>query len=365
MPDVRLSVNGNDYGGWKSMRISRGIEQLAGTFELTVSELWPGQKIVKNITPGDSCTVTVEGGTVITGYVDDLDIDYSAESHEVTVKGRDATGDLVDCSAIHRSGKWASARLEAIVADLCAPFGIKVRSEIDSGVAVEWNIQEGETAHECLDRLAKSKGVLLISDGKGGLVITRAGKGGRVATGLERGVNILRGKLQFTFRDRFGQYTVKGQGASSDALFGEATRLKAVTKDPMIARYRPLIIIADDLADGATLKRRALWEANVRSGKAAQIAITLQGWSHPGGLWAPNTVVHVRDPWLRVDADLLIKGVTLALDDTGGTVTELAVTLPQAFDLIPMPKKKADPWEMLGKQQQEIDKLKRDAEKKR
>jgi len=363
MPEVKLTVNGIDYGGWKSMRLARGIEQLAGTFELTVSELWPGQQIIKNVAPGDTCTVTLDGTIVITGYVDDVGVDYGKESHDVSVRGRDATGDLVDCSAIHKSGKWAKAKAETIAADLCAPFKIAVRSEVETGVAIEWNIQEGESAHECLDRLAKSKGVLLVSDGKGGLVITRAAKGGRVGTMIERGVNILSGQLQLSFKDRFSKIILKGQSASNDNLWGDATRLKAEVTDAMIARYRPLIVIAEDLADGAGLKRRALWEANVRSGKSAQIVTRLQGWSHPGGLWQPNTVVHIKDPWVRTDADLLIKGVTSFLDESGA-ITELQLVLPQAFDLIPMPKKKADPWEMLGKQQAEIDKLKRDAEKK-
>lgn len=367
MPDVKLNVNGADYGGWKSIRIARGIEQIAGTFELAVSELWPNQKIVKNIAPGDTCTVTVDGTVAITGYVDDIGVDYGKETHEVSVRGRDATGDLVDASAIHGSGKWAKGKAEAIAANLCAPFKIPVRAELDTGAAVEWNIQEGEAVYECLDRLAKSKGVLLMSDGKGGLLITRAGKGGRAPVGIERGVNILRARLELSFKERFSRYIVKGQNASTDALFGDATRLKAEALDPMVTRYRPLIVIGEDLVDGAALKRRASWEANVRAGKSAQISVYLQGFGHSGGLWQPNTLVHVKDPWLRTDANFLVKGVTFTLDDQGGSITELVLVLPQAYDLIPMPGKggKADPWDMLGKQQKEIDKLKRDAEKKK
>lgn len=359
MPDVKLSVNGVDYAGWKSINISRGIEQIAGTFELGVSELWPGQKIVRNIAPGDECTVSVDGAVVITGFVDDIDPRHRKDAHEVTVAGRDATGDLVDCSAIHKSGKWAMAKMETIATDLCLPFGIAVKADVPTGAAVEWAINEGESVFECLDRLAKSKGVLPLSDGKGGLLITSTKKAVRAPTALQLGVNTLGGDLKLSFRERFSRYIVKGQGASSDALFADATRLKAETADPMVARYRPLIIIADDLADGATVQRRALWEANTRAGKSAQITIPVQGWSHAGGLWQPNTIVHVTDKWLRTDADLLIKSVSFGLDESG-SITTLGLTLPQAFDLIPMTKKKADPWAMLGKQQQDIDNLKRE-----
>ncbi len=40
--------------------------------------------------------------------------------------GRDKTGDLVDCSVVHSSGKWKGVRLEQVAADVCRPFGITV-----------------------------------------------------------------------------------------------------------------------------------------------------------------------------------------------------------------------------------------------
>lgn len=370
MPDVRLTVNRVDYGGWKSMRLVRSIEQIAGTFELGVSELWPDARLPREISPDDLCSVTVDGTVAITGHVDDVRVGYAGQTHEVTVTGRDAAGDLVDCSAVYRTGKWLGQKMERIAANLCDPFGVGVRAAVDTGAAVaEWNIQEGESAFECLERLARLKGVLLVSDGQGGLVITRAGQAGRVGIELGRGQNMLRGAVELSFRERYSAYTVKGQGASNDLTWGATTRLKGTSADAMVARHRPLVVIAEDQADGATLKRRALWEANVRAGRSAQLTVLVHGWSYLDGarraLWQPNTLVRVRDPWLRCDADLLVKGVSFTLDDAG-TLTELALTLPQAFDLIPMLPKgagKPDPWDMLGKQQRDIDELRRQQER--
>jgi len=371
MPEVRLTVNRTDYGGWKSLRLKRSIEQIAGTFELGVSELWPDEVRPREIAPGDECTVSLDGEIVITGHVDDVAIGHSGRQHEVTVAGRDATGDLVDSSAIHRSGKWTNAKAERIAADVCAPFKIPVRSDIDTGRPLaEWNIQEGEAAFECLERLARAKAVLLVSDARGGLVITRSGQGGRIGTSLVLGENILQGSVELSYKDRHDEYIVKGQTAESDALFGASTRLKGTAKDPMVKRRRPLIIIAEDQAEGETLSRRALWEANVRRGRSAQLVIKVQGWGYPaaGGakLWQPNTIVHVRDPWLRTDAEMLIKEAAYILDESG-SLTELRLTLPQAFDLVPMlpaDALKASAWDMLGKQQKDIDRLKREQERR-
>lgn len=364
MPDVLLTVNGQDYGGWKDMRITRGIELAAGGFELMVSELWPGEKIVRELAPGDECEVSVDGAIVITGYIDGVSPGGDDREHTVMVEGRDKTGDLVDCSAIYKSGQWVRQKMERIAADLLAPFGVELRSDVNTGNAVDWNINPGESVFACLERLARSKAVLLTTDGAGSLVITRAGLGGRVPRGLSRGGNIKSGGLELSFKERFSEYIVKGFGAQGDALFGDANRMKASATDAMIGRHRPLIVLAEDAVDTAALKRRALWEANVRAGKAAQFSYIVQGWGHQGGLWQPNTIVHVLDAWCRADADLLVTQVVYKLDDTEGSTTELQLTLPQAYDLIPLPKEKADPWLMLGRQQREIDKLKRQQERR-
>lgn len=73
---------------------------------------------------GAACRVLVDGLAVITGYVDDVRISCSASEHSVTVRGRDKTGDLVDCCA--PSMQLAGASLAVIARNLCAPFGIEV-----------------------------------------------------------------------------------------------------------------------------------------------------------------------------------------------------------------------------------------------
>lgn len=361
MSDIALTVNGLTYGGWKSMRMSRGIEQIAGSFDLGVSELWPGQRETRQIAPLDECSVSVNGVTVVTGRVDDVAIRHAADAHEVTIAGRDATGSLVDAAVIHKTGEWTNVKMEGIARDILKPFSIPLSVHVDTGRALQiWALEESESAFECLARLAREKAVLLVSDGNGGLTITRAGKGGRAGGGgLELGKNILEGALELSFRERFSEYIVKGSGAKGDTSYGRAARLKATVRDAMVSHHRPLVILDEGVVEIEGLKRRALWEANVRAGQSIDVAMVVQGWGYPGGLWQPNTVVHVRDKWLRIDADLLVKHVLFTLDDHGSR-TELRLTLPQAFDLIPLPKEKADPWAIVNRQQQrDIERLKR------
>lgn len=340
MADVALTINGTIYGGWESVRIVRGITQLAGTFELSVSERWPGQSTPAVIRPGDACTVAIGGEVLITGYVDDVSPEYDDTSHTITVAGRDKAGDLVDCSATHASGQWSGRTMAQIVTDLGKPFGITVQTATDPGAAFgSFALHEGESAHEAIERLARMRGVLVVSDGQGGLLITRAG-GDKIATALVEGENILEASAELSWRERYNKYIIKAQGVGSDFTTpAEHSQAKATATDPAITRYRPLIVMAEDQGASGTIRDRALWEAAVRAGKGSRATITVQGWHHAAGLWQPNRLVHVHSPWLGLDREMLIVGVAFVLDGSGSR-TELELTLPDAFKLVPLPDKK-------------------------
>ena len=67
--ECTLWVNGMIYGGWTAIRINRGIEQLTGSFTLSVTEKWPGQAEARPIKKGDSAVVKIDGEAVCSGYM--------------------------------------------------------------------------------------------------------------------------------------------------------------------------------------------------------------------------------------------------------------------------------------------------------
>jgi prophage tail gpP-like protein len=346
MAEVVLNVNGVAYGGWQALRVHRGLEEVSGAFEIVATELWPEQRDPREIRGGDRCALQIDGVTVITGFVDSVRPSYGDGRHEVLIRGRDATGDLVDCSAVHKSGEWRNATLTQIARDLVAPFGLAVKVQTDVGAPFkQWAIQEGESVFENLERAARHRGVLLLSDGQGALVIARPSKQ-RVGTALERGMNILSASAENNQADRFSRYIVKGQRAGDDQDSGEVVASqKAEARDPGVGRYRPLVLVLEDQGDGATLQQRADFEANVRAARALDYTASVQGWSHAGGLWAPNQLVTVRDPWCRINRDLLVRAVDLVLDEQG-TRAQLSLTIPDAYTLLPVPEPK-DEGEMI------------------
>jgi prophage tail gpP-like protein len=337
---IRLNVNGRFYGGWTNVRVKLGIEHVAGSFDLSVSEKWPGQTDFRALAIGDECRVFIGDTPIVTGYIDDVDPDYDKESHIIHISGRDKTGDLVDCSAIHKSGEWHNAKLEKICQDICTPFGIKVVVSVDTGKAFSrFAIHDGESAFECLVRCTMMRGILMISNGSGDLVLTRAGVD-RISTPLILGQNIERGSGRFTAKDRYSKYIVKGQSVAAgwDATSTKHTSQKAVVEDTHITRYRPLIIIAEQ-GDGSTYKDRAIWERNVRYGRGGRVVYTVTGWRHATGLWLPNRLVKVTDAYMGLDEEQLIIGATMVLDENGSR-TDIEVCRKEAFELINLPDKR-------------------------
>lgn len=336
MPDVTLQVNGVNYGGWQTVKATLGMEQIAGSFELTVSERWAGQDTMWPIFPGDECRLLIGKTPRITGYVDDMLPDYDKASHGVKIIGRDKTGDLVDCSAIHKSGEWHNVTLERIAADLCKPFGIGVIVKTTLGAKFKkFAIQECETVFEALDRAARMRGVLLMSDGLGNLLLTRAGSE-TAPVALVMGQNVEKAAGQFSIKDRFSRYIVKGQNPGADDTSpAHHAHTKAEVPDEAITRYRPLIVFAEQ-GTGSTYKDRAVWERNIRAGRGSRATYTVTGWEHSKGLWLPNRLVKVQDDYLHSPAEMIIAQATYLLDDNGSRC-DLEVCRKEAFELINLP----------------------------
>lgn len=375
---------------FKRVSIHQSIEKIAGSFSIDVSGGW-NQAFENAIYKGMSATIRIGNEVLVTGYMDRVGIDITPTSHAIELDGRDKTGDLVDCSAPPR--EWVGMSFEHVATELCKPYGIELYRQVQTGPAgyitpdptaepcpiVKCDnggdklprkaTNTGETVHRTLEKLAKIQGVLLISDGKGGLIVTRAGLGGRADDVLAMGYNIKSIKLDESFMGLYSEITVKGQanGATSTAA-GSQTFTSVQTVKPSatvkrqepakgvsvvdtasstknastVGRYRPLIITADSQADAKRCADRAAWEIGVREAKSKRITVVVQGWrQRDGSLWRINTLVRLKCPWVREDEDMLIASCEYKLDASGGTTTQIELVPPMAYDVlreIPTPK---------------------------
>jgi prophage tail gpP-like protein len=336
---VVLEGNGLRVKGWESIRVTRSIESISGSFDLGVVNTGTGRHWP--IAEGDACRVLLDGVVVIDGYIDKRDVSASKDSRSLSYSGRDRASDLVDCSAIVDAGtvskgKWSFHDVDVfqVAKAIAKPFGIPVSVQAGLGQLLTKNkkvvFQPGDTCFEVISKMAAAAGVLVVSDGAGGIMITRAGS--KRAAALIEGVNILTASVTYDASDRFNRILISSQIPGTDEDSGEATHIEAQAIDEDIRDERVLIIRPDKGYSVAESRVRADWEARVRAARAEKVTITVQGWKQPDGtLWPVNAITRVQAPTLiGVDGDMVISSATFGIGGDG-TITTLSLVRPDAF----------------------------------
>lgn len=338
MTDLALVVDGRRYSGWKSVRVTRSIESMTGSFALDVSDRWGYLDQPWTIAEENPCRVEIDGVVVIDGYIDKRSISASASSRTLSFTGRDRAAALVDCSAVLKKWTYTNVNAADFITAIAKPFGVRVT--VQPGLVLpkvpKIVVSPGDTAFETIKKAAGDDGVLIVSDGAGGVVLTRAGTG--TAYSLVEGANILTASLDYDGADRFYRYVIAAQAAGTDDASGEATRVSAEAIDDGVRRTdRVLLIRPDKGYSVADARRRADWEARVRAARAEKVTITVQGWKQGNGsLWPINALVNVTAPRLiDVVGDMLISQVEHSLSEQG-QITQLSLVRPDAFT--PEPK---------------------------
>jgi prophage tail gpP-like protein len=373
--DFMMLIGGEEYSGWKTMRVTRSLENATSDFEVSVSERWLFQNQAWQIFPGTTCELRMMGETVLTGYVDAYRPKYSATSHDVVVTGRSKTCDFVDSSVIFETdGQFKNLTPGQLARMLAQPFGIEVISEQDGEEIKDAQVQQGETCFDLLERLCRLQEILVTDDAQGRLVLARASNR-TSATVLTQGGNILEAGADHDDSERFSVYTTKAQLASNRVYddFGETgnvlraeegavvitgplfaeerkaggkrkskpktiTQVSATVYDRGITRYRPHVIVSEGQADSAEAEKRADFEMRRRIARAKTAEIKVQGWRQlDGALWTQNLNIWVESPWLGLSQSLLIKEVSFDYGN-GGETTNLTLCLPDS--LLPEPKRK-------------------------
>lgn len=365
-----LVVEGQVHRGWLAAKLNLTMEAIAGKFDVRLAERWTRvadapPRVVK---PGAPCTVKLDGEEMLVGYIDSVSVDYDHQAHTLNIKGREKTGDVVDCAAVvNGAHELRGVTVLEIAQRLCRPFGVNVTASVPVGARFpRWAIQPGESAFEAIDRALRARAMLAVSDGKGNLVLTKAGGQGAAAgplvLGGERG-NIRGAKGEFDWSKRHNLVVVRGQaevmslGVSqrdvgstapfrpeTDPGFSPLTRedrrgaqagqRRGSAKDDAVRRYRPLVIIAESADGGSTPTQRAEWEVSVRRARSRRVTYTVPGWrGSTGALWRINTLAQVRDEYLGIAEDMLITAITYAVGKDGST-TELEVTSRDAWNRI-------------------------------
>ncbi len=386
-PRVTMRLSGGEelFEEIISAEIIRDLEEISGGFKIECLDMarmqaarpawWRFGSARGPLQPGERVVIALDGEVVLVGWLDRVEVNYGPDKVSMLLSGRDVTGDLVDCAAAPDGpAEYSGLTLTELCARICAPFGISVTADVDVGAPFpKFGIEPAETAMSAIEKACRQRAVLAVSDGVGGLLLTRGGQG-KAPAPLIFGENIQTLDATFDQSERYAEYICKGQGgpaSSPPAMDRTATPLTAAApdrrpaptspaggrprvvtsarvSDPAVTRYRPTVLMAKTQSGGVSVQEQAEWKMRTARAKSESLRVTVQDWraGEPMGvtddgnltgeeprLWRINERALVDDPLSQASAELLIASLTWRYSKEGAR-TELRLCGCDAFDVL-------------------------------
>jgi prophage tail gpP-like protein len=367
---IKLSIDGVAYDQWLSAEVTRDLKDFAGAFSFTFRDAvrsrnalpFATNAAVRMLRPGPAVEIRIGRRLVLKGAIERVEVDGGDRQASIVISGRDVTGDLIDGAAMTDEAEFFNVKLEEAARRIAAPYGLSVRSEIDTGEPfTRYSVDLAETAFSAIEKGARSRHALVLSDGVGDIVITRTGQT-MAPVELRYPGNVLLSRGSFSHEGRYSETIVRGQGekagkargpAALDATAapidagdredgdGSATQKERKgtvatgrARDDEITRHRPIVHLARSKADNVSAQDEADWRMRTSRAEGEEFVHTVKGHTAGGQLWTVNQLASVSDAFLGVERDLLISRVAYREDDAG-IVTELTYESPEAFDKAP------------------------------
>ncbi|MFL4556347.1 phage baseplate assembly protein [Yersinia kristensenii] len=344
--DLTLEVGGRAITGWSKIQVTRSIEKLPSSFELSLMDRYPASEWQQWVNPGDACVVKLGNDAVLSGYIDSWDNKISGTTHEVNAKGRSKCQDLVDCSAEWPNSVISQSTVLQIAQKLAEPYGIKVTSDItDMAVVPKFTLNWGETAQAVIEHVTRWAALLYYDQPDGNLYLTRVGQR-KAASGVEQGVNILSANLHTDINQRFIDYT--GVALSNNAMArrpasgGNNISALVRTQDTELAqqlpnRHRNKIIIVESTMNSENLVRNSLdWSINRNNGRSKMLSVQVDHWRDRNNqLWETNSLIPITIPSMGLKDELWLLSSVTYLKDANGTVANMTLMPPEAFAVQP------------------------------
>lgn len=366
MSNLFLKVNGVKYEGFKELSYSRSIELASGEFNF-VSTLDD-----TNILPfkvQEECQILFGDIELITGFIERMTFEYSSNSHQVVISGRDKTADIIDSTIvgdIDLSGQITLKQvLDRVIDEIFAgvdeskrvnvidttdetiftSVGRGVRQILDPFSENEKVTAEvGENAFEFMEKYARKRGVLLSSNGRGDLLITRGGDASLSGAIINQvnGVrnNIKSASISYDLTRRYRNYVVRSQGNPSTSELINVVGLASIKGisgaaiDTVIRGSRTLELQAESTSVQKTDRERALWEANIRRARSVVYTCVLSSLNPvEGQIFVPNVLIRVIDEFSNINSQMLIRSVDYNFSVSGGTTVSLELVPPDAYRL--------------------------------
>jgi prophage tail gpP-like protein len=338
---VHLVVGSLDITGWERVAVTRGIEIFPSSFDIMLTERYPGQAAQVDVKAGDFCEVLIGSTLILTGFIDRRISSIGPEGNIVRIMGRSKCQDLVDCMIdpdklpnmqISSDSAFNIAKL------LASQYNIPVQmlGTPNNNVIPQLNPPLGTTPFEIIERNARFTAMLAYDETDGSLNLAELGAGA-MASGFVEGQNIERATGIMAMDERYSDIAVYQNAVNPLAEAGPMPPLVLV-KDDTVPRFRKLIIISEQPQLGVDIaKQRGEWEKARRYGRSQACSLTIDSWRDSAGtLWHINCLAPLDAPHLKlVGLRWLITQVTFRRDE-GGTHADIVMMPKEAFQPEPI-----------------------------
>jgi prophage tail gpP-like protein len=348
--DVIVTIDGSVFREWTSLEITRSMDSLVGTASLNIAVGDNNRENTFDIVDGASFQVSVISedsfktdplapfdGTaqfsqkaeapMMTGWVVGVSDNITEGGWTMSVAAADKTIDLTQCSVDVPRYEWRNATLYKIAQDLCKPFDIFVTGTAaqHSQPFKEFVARPDETPAAILSRAAKARGVMLLSDQFGNLLLENAQWDQSPGVHFTYGVNLYSVSRTRSDNYKFSDYTCYGQVSGKGQKWGKGTTtLNAKAKDLNVKRYRPKVFQIESNVSKAVVQDRVNWEAQVRNGQSASFTVSVPGWftklERQASVYRPfqiNSIATLAvDKWKSLD-NYMISEVTFSDTNSG------------------------------------------------
>lgn len=358
--EVSLNINGDIFKYWKSVSITSELNTVAPAF--SVNALSKSSLMIDRLKSGRPVTVKIGEDTVLTGYIEQTPVSYSATSANVGIAGRSKTCDLIDCTVMvddpnvfyekpdtsnsnyvscpqNAATEYKNVALETIIAQLIMPYGIKLVNETKPLTKKRnFSAKHEDTVLKALQNLTSTENLLFYGNEKGDLVVTEKGKL-TADDALVLGQNILTGDASFDASKIYKYYRAVGQDKGVTGKTGHAASCHNYTAvDDNVSRTRLLTKKVQGAADTAKCKVTAEGDRDYYLSQFYKITYKVQGWRQSTGkLWKINSLVDIKDDFLGIDTQksqkFLITRVVFNLTENEGMTTTLDVIPPDGWRL--------------------------------
>jgi prophage tail gpP-like protein len=341
-PQVYVLVDGSQWYGWKSLRVSQSIDQAAHSLQIETSERESAGVNDWNVNGGSRIEVLVapefgeQAQPLFQGYVRLYEELVDGNSHTVNISAESDAIDIAEGSHLGPYFWREGTRQETIIDQLLEPYGLPVKITKPLKIVPKEGFRVGvnETPLSVINKIAEKNGLATFTDSTGEFVLSDGSDAINLGTGYQTGDYV---KLSQThdLQSQFSEVIVKAQKnertQKSSANFEAQQRIIKRIQGHSLARYRPSVFISNG-EDGS----QADLDRYIRDRLIGQSLFVRMDVKSPftkeGPIWGINQQLRLSEPRFNLLGDYLrTVQVEHAMDNGGGYTVSMDLTVPEAL----------------------------------